>query len=216
MQGHARTAGRLKRTVTLCGRQYTLTTPGIGRLFADMEAHVVSLRADPLAAVAQAIQAGRIPEAQQDRAWRAAMEQATRANVASQAEIAQFEQSPRGLAYKLWACLKDEHAKEFPTPDDVLRLVEEAIEEAVQKYPDNPDAAQVELARLMGAVQVATGEADAGNSSGPIRADRAQPSDAASPADGASPAGSPAGPPSTDTLRKRTATRRRRSTSCPS
>lgn len=175
-QGHARTAGRLVQKLELCGREYTLRSPGIGRLFADLEAHIISQRADPLDAVAKAIAAGRIPEAQQDRAWRAAMEQATRGNAVTPAELAQFEQSPRGLAYKLWTCLQAEHAQEFPSPDDVLALVERAVEEAAEKHPGNPAAASAELARLAGNVEVATGEADAKNSSGPSPAEaRAEP-----------------------------------------
>jgi len=177
--GQARTMGRIKRTLTVCGRKYTLTAPGIGQLYADLEAYIISRRSDPLEAVARAIAAGKIPESQQDRAWRIAMEQATRMGAVSQAEMTEFENSPRGLAYKLWACLQAEHAAEFPDPESVLRLVEKAVEEAAARHPDNPEAATAELARLMQVTAVATGEADAGNSSGPTRAGRAEPEAAA-------------------------------------
>jgi len=148
--GHARTAGRLAEEITVGGRTYRLR-PIITGLYAELEAYVAAQRGNPLALATEACKMA--PPEQHDAIWQAAMSQASKARVVTAAEIAEFERSIRGLAWKLWACLQAEHAAEFPRPDDALRLIEEAGEQR--------------MAEVASKVHVASGEADLGNSDGP-------------------------------------------------
>ncbi len=168
MDGHARTTGRLLQTLTVGGLTYTLRAPPIGTLIADMEQYIVSLRQNPFTLARQACSdlpddmppAAR--ESVQTRIWQAAENASFRGGSASAMESAEFENSLRGIAYKFWICIKQDHLAELPTVDAALSLLETYIEEV------GPDGLQEVISKTASA----TGEADAKNSSGPIRKNR--------------------------------------------
>jgi len=184
MAGHARTAAQLTQQVTVGDKQYTLRAPPVVGLCAQLEAYIVSQREDPLVLAARACQ--HAPKEQHDTIWQAAMKVAVKSRVVEAAEMTAFENSLRGVAFKLWACLQEDHAAEFATPEDALRLLEEIGEERLEE--------------VVAKVHLASGEADAGNSSGPSPKARA-----ANPADESPKVGSPAGPSCTSSSRGSTA-----------
>jgi hypothetical protein len=145
--GHARTAGKLYREITAGGKQYKLAPLKQG-VYADLEAFVASSRSNPMALAVEACKAA--PTEQHETIWRAAMREASRARVVTAEEIQEFEASIRGLGWKLWACLQKFHAEEFKTPDDALRLVEQA-------------SAENRLEEIATEVHTASGEEDLGN-----------------------------------------------------
>lgn len=165
MDGHARTAGRLYQTLKVGGETYTLKAPPIGRLIADMEAYIVSLRKNPFVTAAEAVEglSGTLTaerrEAIENRIWLAAQSASIRSGAASAAEMHEFSESLRGLAYQLHTCLEIEHGDTIKTVDDALSLLERFLEE------NGEDG----LLELKTKVLSATGEADAKNSSGPKR-----------------------------------------------
>jgi hypothetical protein len=145
--GHARTAGKLTRSITVGGKTYRLAPVQQG-MYAELEAYVAESRANPMALAVEACKTA--PAEQHDTIWRAAMREASRARVVTAEEIGEFEASVRGLAWKLWACLQKHHAEEFPEPADALRLVEQA-------------EAEKRLEELATEVHTASGEEDLGN-----------------------------------------------------
>ena len=145
--GHARTAGKLVREITVGGKTYKLS-PIVQGMYAELEAYVAKSRENPMVV---AIEACKTAPAEMHKAiWEAAMREASRARVVTAEEIQEFESSIRGVAWKLWACLRKEHAAEFPTPDDALWMVEQA-------------QAEKRLEELIMTVRTASGEEDLGN-----------------------------------------------------
>ncbi len=165
MDGHARTAGRLFQTLKVSGKKYTLRAPPVGTLIADMEAYIVSLRENPFVLAADAVE--KLPEslpadrraALEERIWKAAEAASIRSGAASAAEMNEFTNSLRGIAYQLWTCLQEEQGDEIQSVGDALGLIERFVEEAGESG----------LTELRAKVLSATGEADAKNSSGPNR-----------------------------------------------
>ncbi len=145
--GHARTAGKLYREITVGGQTYKLAPIQQG-MYADLEAYVAASKSNPMALAVEACKTA--PADQHDTIWRAAMREASRARVVTAEEIGEFEASIRGLAWKVWACLRKFHAEEFKSPDDVLPLVERA-------------QADKQLEQLATEVHTASGEEDLGN-----------------------------------------------------
>jgi len=163
LDGHARTTGRLIQTLEVGGVKYTLRAPPIGRLIADMEAYIVSLRKNPFVMAAEAVaDLRRTLSAEQltvveERIWKAAEVASVRSGAASAEEMDAFTQSLRGIAYQLYTCLEQDHGKVIRSVDDALSLIEEFVEEH----------GQTGLQVLQAKIHAATGEADAKNSSGP-------------------------------------------------
>ncbi len=178
MNGHARTAGKLIQILKVGGKKYTLRAPPIGSMMADMEAYIVSLRQNPFLLAAAAVKtlppvdagcerrpateklwlaAEKLQAALVDRIWKAAESASIKSGAASGAEMDEFTQSLRGVAYQLWTCLIEDHGDELTSVDDTISLIERFAEE------HGPDA----LVDLQLMVHSATGEADAKNSSGP-------------------------------------------------
>jgi len=149
MDGHARLSGKLHKTITIGGETYTLSKPTLVGVYAEMEAFVVARKRDPLVLAVEACKTA--PPGQHAAIWEAAMKTASAARVATAEEMAAFERSPWGMAFKLWKCLDDRHRAEFPTVEAAMGLMERAGE--------NLDEIQAQLA-------VVSGEADLGNSSG--------------------------------------------------
>ena len=106
MDGHARTAGRLFQTLKVGDKKYTLRAPSVGSLIADMEAYIVSLRENPFIMAAKACQrlADTVPTDKQaaieERIWKAAEAASIRSGAASAAEMNEFTESLRGIAYQ--------------------------------------------------------------------------------------------------------------------
>jgi len=165
LDGHARTAGRIIQTLTVEGKEYTLRAPSIGRLIADMEGYIASLRQNPFVTAAKAC--AELPEiiptelraAMEERIWKSAESASVRSGAVSAVEMNEFTDSPRGLAYQLMTCLEADHGEEIATVDDALSLMERFIE----------DAGEEGIIELKAKVMAATGEGDAKNSSGPNR-----------------------------------------------
>lgn len=145
-----RTAGASFSTVEIAGKTYTLRPMKTGQ-YAAMEAYVISQREDPLVIAAKACATA--PEALHATIWDAAIRAARSARTATAAEVAAFENSVRGLAWKILQCVKQDHP-EIKTVDDAIILIEQAGESR--------------LAELQAKIHVASGEDDLKNSSGQV------------------------------------------------
>lgn len=148
MTKHYRIAGKSFRTISIGGKQYTLR-PAVLGVYAEMEAYVVSLRQDPLEIATRACQ--RAPANQHAAIWDAAMRAERSARIATAEEMASFENSVPGIAWKLWKSLEQDH----PEIDGVaaaLALLEQAGEDR--------------LSEIVATLHVATGEGDIKNCSG--------------------------------------------------
>jgi hypothetical protein len=144
-----RTTGKSFETIEIDGKPYTLRPLTVG-VYGEMEAFVMSLRGDPLAAAGQAVK--NLPAEQHSAVWDAAMRAVMANRCVSTAEMASFENSVRGYAWKLWKCVEKDHP-EIDTIDKALELLERI----------GPQRAAEVDAKL----RVASGEADLGKSSGP-------------------------------------------------
>lgn len=152
MSKQHRTAGVDFQTVEIGGKSYKLRPLTVG-VYASMEAYLVSIRPDPLAIASEAVK--RLPANQHDALWRAAIATAVANRNISSEQIAEFENSVDGLAWKLWQCLKQDHP-EINSTEAARTLLIQAGEE--------------HFVRLARAAEIASGEADLGESSGPAEA----------------------------------------------
>jgi hypothetical protein len=148
MSKHYRTAGVGYRPVVIAGQEYKIRPLTIG-VYAAMEAFIVAQRPDPLEIASEAVK--KLPPAQHDAIWRAAMNHAVAARTVTAEEAAAFENSVDGLAWKLWHCLKENH----PEIDGV-----EAAKGLLIK------AGEEHFEMLARSVELGSGEADLGKSSG--------------------------------------------------
>lgn len=153
MSRHHRTAGVSHKTVEINGVKYKLRPITVGA-YAEMEAFIVSRRPDPLDIASAAV--ARLPKSQHDAIWRVAMDRAITARTVTQEDAEAFENSVDGLSWKLWQCLKDNHP-EINSLDAARDLLIAAGEDNFQK--------------LAMSVQVASGEADLGKSTGQAEAE---------------------------------------------
>ncbi len=122
MDGHARLSGKLHKTIAIGGKSITLSKPTLVGVYAEMEAFVISRKRDPLVLAVEACKTA--PPAHHAAIWEAAMKTASAARIATAEEMAAFERSPWGIAFKLWKCLDDRHLVEFPTPEATMGLIE--------------------------------------------------------------------------------------------
>jgi hypothetical protein len=152
MSDHARVAGKTSQTIELGGKTYTLKPYVVG-LWAEMSAFVRTLKGDPIKEVCDRLDS--IPADQQQRWMRAAVEAAAN-QTPSEQELASFEGSLLGTAFKLWATLKADHGQEFPHPQAVMDRLISLTEEQGEK----------KLAEIMMKLEVASGEYDLKNSAG--------------------------------------------------
>lgn len=163
MDGMARSSGRQFQKLTIGGKEYTLRAPSVGRLIADMEAYVVSLRQNPLSMAVEAVRKLPADLTDQERArfeaaiWKAAEAASVRTGAISVDEMNEFTSSPRGLAYMFHTCLEADHGDEIQTVDQALGLIETYVEAEGKEG----------LIGLRMMILSATGEGDAKNSSGP-------------------------------------------------
>ncbi len=157
MSKHYRTAGADSRQITILGKPYTMRPLTIG-VYADMEAFIISRRPDPLAIASEAVK--RLPAAQHESIWRAAMNQAVAARTVTAEEASAFENSVDGLAWKVWQCLKQDHP-EIDSMDAARQLLIAAGESHFEQ-----------IAR---ATEIASGEADLKKSSGQAVEEQAVP-----------------------------------------
>jgi hypothetical protein len=169
MDGHARLSGKIHKDLLINGKTYTLSRPALVGVYAEMEAFLVSRKSDPIVLAVEACRLA--PAAMHATIWEAAMKTGSSARIATAEEMAAFEASPWGIAFKLWKCLDKKHEQEFPTPESAMKLLEE--------IGDN-------LPELTATLAVVSGEADLGNSSGrsPKAPAEKQPTDTPSSADG--------------------------------
>lgn len=151
--GHARTTGRLPRKVILGDREYTMRPFTVG-ILAEMESYIISMREDPIVAAAKA--APGVSDEFRKEMWDAAMRASVSHRMVTSADQAAFENSVRGLSFKLWTCLRDDQP-EFKTPDDAMKL----ISDLALTYGDSI------VAQIAAQVDVSSGLVDLGNLSGP-------------------------------------------------
>lgn len=149
---HGRVAGANFQTLELGGKSYTLRPYVVG-LYAEMSAFVRNLKGNPINAVCKAWDS--IPASQREFWMAAAVKEAAAQSVTPE-DLAAFEQSLLGTAFKLWSTLKADHIDEFPTPYAVMdRMI--ALKE---------EEGEAKLAEIMAKLHVASGEADLKNSAG--------------------------------------------------
>ena len=143
-----RTAGVDFTRIDISGKTYTLRPLKVG-VYAEMESYIVAQRGDPLAEAARACES--LPEQHHQAIWDAAMRQAVKGRTVTAQEAAEFENSIRGLAWKLWKCLEQDHP-EIDSVDAAIDLLTQAGTE--------------HLERIARTVELGSGEADLGKSSG--------------------------------------------------
>ena len=159
MSDHGRVAGEPTQTIELGGKTYTLK-PFVVGVWAEMSAFVRRLKGDPIKEVCERLAS--IPTDQQARWMKVAVEAAANQSPTDQ-ELASFETSLLGTAFKLWTTLVGPKAQrdkdilaEFPDAHAVMdRLVSLGEQEGEQK-----------LAEIMMKLDLASGEADLKNSHG--------------------------------------------------
>jgi len=155
MSKQQRTAGEDYKTVLIAGKEYKIRPLTLG-VYAQMEAFIVSQRPDPLVIASESIK--KLPVTQHDAVWRAAMNQALSARTVTTEQATDFENSVDGLAWKLWQCLKENHPE--------IDGIESAKQLLIQAGQDHFEL----LAR---SVEIGSGEADLGKSSGQVEAQEA-------------------------------------------
>ena len=101
-----RTAGTDFEEITIEGETYKMS-PLKYVVYGEMEAYVCSLRTCPIEAVANS--PARLTKVQQQAAFDAAIRAATFAKIVPATEMANFEKSVTGIAYKLWKSLEPNH-----------------------------------------------------------------------------------------------------------
>lgn len=143
-----RTAGTDFRKIKIDDEEYTLRPLKVG-VYAEMESYIVSLRTDPIAEAAKAVDS--VPAQHHAAIWAAAMKQATSGKTVTAAEAADFENSIHGLAWKFWRCIEADH----PEIDSVQKAIELLTLAGAERLE--------EIAR---SVELGSGEADLGNSPG--------------------------------------------------
>jgi hypothetical protein len=134
-------------------REYTLKPYVVG-IWAEMSSFVRSLKGDPIKEICDRLDS--IPPEQQARWMKVAVDAASNQSP-TEVELAAFEKSLLGTAFKLWSTLKADHVDEFPTPQSVMdKLISLSETEGEKK-----------LAEIMLKLEVASGEADIKNLPGP-------------------------------------------------
>lgn len=149
MSKQHRTAGVDYREIAIGEKTYKMRPLTVGA-YAELEAYIVSKRPDPLALASQA--AAKAPASQHDAIWRAAMDRAMALRTVTPEEAQAFEDSMDGLAWKFWQCIRQDH----PEVDSIQAAKELII-----------SAGDERLREIAVATELASGEADLGNSTGP-------------------------------------------------
>ena len=127
-------------------REYTLKPYVVG-IWAEMSAFVRSLKGDPIKEVCDRLDS--IPADQQQRWMKVAVDAAANQSP-TEIELASFEKSLLGTAFKLWSTLKADHSDEFPDAHAVMdKLIGLSESEGEKK-----------LAEVMLKLELASGEAD--------------------------------------------------------
>lgn len=145
MKGQQQSAGESFDTMDIGGKEYTLRPLTIGQ-YGQMEAYLVSKRDDPISVVGKA--AAKLPKSQRAELWDAAVRAATMRKIVSASDMALFESSLEGIAWKLWQCVKADHPE--------VRSVEDAAKLMLAFGKDRYDELKARL-------NVASGEAAAKN-----------------------------------------------------
>lgn len=153
MSKHHKTAGVSYETLAVGDQVYKLRPLKVG-IYAEMESYVLSQRIDPLQAAGESI--AKIPAQYHQAVWDAAMKAAMSSRVVSAEEMSAFGNSPRGIAWMLWKLLEQDHPE--------FNSVERAIELMERIGPERAQEIQMK-------VNIASGEADAGKSSGQTEAE---------------------------------------------
>lgn len=115
-----RTQGKVSETLEVGDKTFKLSPLTFG-FYGEMEAYVCSLRADPITLASEA--SASLPETSRPLLWDAAVRAAMYAKVVPASEIANFEKSMAGIAWKLWKCLEPNHAEEIKGYEDALLLL---------------------------------------------------------------------------------------------
>lgn len=148
MSGHHRTAGVDCRTITIEETEYTIRPLKVG-VYAEMEAYIVSLRDDPLALAAAAVE--KLAPVHHQAIWDAAMRQAANQRTVTAQQATDFENSIQGIAWKFWKCLEADHP-EINSVDAAIKLLTKAGKNRLEE--------------VMKAIELGSGEHDLKNSSG--------------------------------------------------
>lgn len=115
-----RTQGKATETLTVGDDTFTLSPLTFG-FFGEMEAYVCSLRSDPIAVATEA--SASVPESMRPMLWDAAVRAACYAKIVPASEMANFERSMAGIAWKLWKTLEPKHGERFKNYEDALELL---------------------------------------------------------------------------------------------
>lgn len=153
MSKHHRTAGTDYKVITIGGKEYTLRPLAIG-VYAEMESYIISQKPDPLEIASEAV--AKLPSSRHEAIWKAAMSQAVNARTVTSEEMAAFEDTVNGLAWKIWQCVRQDHP-EINSVKAARALLMQAGEE--HRFE--------ELSRV---AEIASGESDLKKSSGQAEA----------------------------------------------
>lgn len=138
-----------KRVIHIGDTDYTIRPLTVG-VYAEMEAYIVAQRGDPLLVAANAVE--KVPPQHHAAIWDAAMKQAVSGRTVTAEEASAFENSVNGLSWKVWQCMKRDHAE-----IDSVEAARNLLLEAGEKHFD----------RIASEVEIGSGEADLKNSDGP-------------------------------------------------
>lgn len=98
--------------------------------YGEMESYVTSLRQCPIEIASE--KAKSLSEINRASLWRAAVDAAAYAKIVPAVEIANFEKSIIGIAWKLWKCLEPNHS-EIKSPEDALKILVAAGAERLEE-----------------------------------------------------------------------------------
>jgi hypothetical protein len=142
--------------IEIGGRHYRLAAISLADL-GELEQHVVSLRADPIAALAGSIE--RFTSAQQQRLLSEAVRQASKqCRYAAPSEVDAFLKSFDGIGFFFWLAIR-KHQPEIDAPEKARALIAELAPAAIARL-------QRELIEASGLGAVGK------NCSGPVRSSR--------------------------------------------
>jgi hypothetical protein len=156
----ARVAGKVYKRVMIAGREFTLSQPAKYGKFAEIEAFILSRKEDPMVAALRVCK--RAPVEMHNTIWKAAMETASAARIATREDWQKFEDSKWPAVFMLWMAMDPKHREEFPTAESVADLI---IREA-----DRQNSTIDEIIMQASIVQQ---DAELKNSAGPSEAARA-------------------------------------------
>jgi hypothetical protein len=162
MSGHARISGKTFAKITLGGKTWTIRPAKLGS-FGELEAYYLSLLQDPVVYASQ--RASLIPREQHEALFKSALDLASKLKIVNAQQLSEFENSLRGIAFKVYVAFREEHPDLDTQTDakDTRTKVERGVDNALLILESITEA---EMEALLAQVDSINMTSELGNSSG--------------------------------------------------